>query len=86
MQAFGKDKPGIPRNVIGMWVHRVTLRNSVPRNPNGKGLPYWPEYDQKEGYLHIGATTQQAQRLKDKEVTFWTELRAKKSPQTDSTH
>ncbi|XP_060248200.1 carboxylesterase 1E isoform X3 [Meriones unguiculatus] len=54
-------------------------------NPNGKGLPHWPEYDQKEGYLQIGATTQQAQRLKDKEVAFWTELLAKKPLQTGHT-
>ncbi|XP_031196730.1 carboxylesterase 1E-like isoform X2 [Mastomys coucha] len=54
-------------------------------NPNGQGLPHWPEYDQKEGYLQIGATTQQVQRLKDKEVAFWTELRAKKPPQTGYT-
>ncbi|XP_040591281.1 carboxylesterase 1E-like isoform X2 [Mesocricetus auratus] len=51
-------------------------------NPNGKGLPYWPKYDQKEGYLHVNVTTHQAQRLKDKEVAFWTKLRAKKPPQT----
>nr|XP_034378429.1 carboxylesterase 1F-like isoform X2 [Arvicanthis niloticus] len=50
-------------------------------NPNGKGLPHWPEYDQKEGYLKIGATTQQAQRLKGEEVTFWTQPLAKKQPQ-----
>ncbi|XP_058562755.1 liver carboxylesterase 1 isoform X2 [Neofelis nebulosa] len=46
-------------------------------NPNGEGLPSWPAYDQKEGYLQIGATTQPAQKLKDKEVAFWTELLAK---------
>ncbi|XP_003511206.1 liver carboxylesterase 1 isoform X1 [Cricetulus griseus] len=46
-------------------------------NPNGEGLPHWPEYDQKEGYLQIGVPTQAAHRLKDKEVAFWTELRAK---------
>ncbi|XP_057609215.1 carboxylesterase 1C-like isoform X1 [Chionomys nivalis] len=51
-------------------------------NPNEKGLPHWPAYDLKEGYLQIGATTQQAQRLKEEEVAFWTELLAKKSPQT----
>ncbi|XP_052022407.1 liver carboxylesterase 1-like [Apodemus sylvaticus] len=45
-------------------------------NPNGEGLPYWPEYDEDESYLQIGATTQQAQKLKDKEVAFWTSLRA----------
>ncbi|XP_060248196.1 liver carboxylesterase 1-like isoform X2 [Meriones unguiculatus] len=45
-------------------------------NPNGEGLPHWPEYDEKESYLQIGATTQQAQKLKDTEATFWTHLRA----------
>nr|XP_045005206.1 carboxylesterase 1D isoform X3 [Jaculus jaculus] len=48
-------------------------------NPNGNGLPHWPEYDQKEGYLQIGATMEASQRLKDKEVAFWTELRAKEA-------
>ncbi|EHB12195.1 Carboxylesterase 3 [Heterocephalus glaber] len=48
-------------------------------NPNGEGLPHWPRYDQKEGYLQIGASTQAAQRLKEKEATFWTELRAKET-------
>lgn len=48
-------------------------------NPNGDGLPHWPAYDQKEGYLQIGATTQAAQKLKDKEVAFWTELQARQT-------
>ncbi|XP_054104424.1 liver carboxylesterase 1-like isoform X2 [Callithrix jacchus] len=56
-------------------------------NPNGEGLPHWPEYDQKEGYLQIGAKTQAAQKLKDKEVAFWTNLFGKKAvekpPQTE---
>lgn len=41
-------------------------------------MPHWPKYDQKEGYLQIGATTQQAQKLKEKEVAFWSELLAMK--------
>ncbi|XP_005388384.1 PREDICTED: liver carboxylesterase 1-like isoform X2 [Chinchilla lanigera] len=48
-------------------------------NPNGEGLPHWPEYDQKEGYLQIGTNTQAAQRLKEKEMVFWTELWAKEA-------
>ncbi|XP_062033822.1 liver carboxylesterase 1 isoform X2 [Lepus europaeus] len=48
-------------------------------NPNGEGLPQWPAYDNMEGYLQIGATTQAAQKLKDKEVAFWTELWAKQA-------
>uniref|UniRef100_G1Q3Y2 Carboxylic ester hydrolase n=1 Tax=Myotis lucifugus TaxID=59463 RepID=G1Q3Y2_MYOLU len=39
-------------------------------NPNGEGLPHWPMYDQKEGYLQIGVPTQAAQKLKDEEVAF----------------
>ncbi|XP_046507768.1 liver carboxylesterase-like [Equus quagga] len=46
-------------------------------NPSGKGAPHWPVYDQKEAYLQVGVTTQVAQKLKDKEVAFWTELLAK---------
>ncbi|XP_004431672.1 PREDICTED: liver carboxylesterase-like [Ceratotherium simum simum] len=48
-------------------------------NPNGEGLPHWPAYDQNEGYLQIGVTTQASQKLKDKEVTFWTKLLAKET-------
>ncbi|KAM4801397.1 liver carboxylesterase 1-like isoform X1 [Urocitellus parryii] len=48
-------------------------------NPNGKGLPHWPEYNQKEEYLQIGANTQVATGLKDKGVVFWTELKAKEA-------
>uniref|UniRef100_A0A8C6W4E1 Carboxylic ester hydrolase n=1 Tax=Nannospalax galili TaxID=1026970 RepID=A0A8C6W4E1_NANGA len=57
---------------------------SVHRNPNGGGLPHWPQYDQQEGYLQIGVPTQAAQRLKDKEVAFWTELRAKETAERPS--
>lgn len=64
-----------PHSSLGAFL----LISSVPRNPNGEGLPDWPVYDQKEGYLQIGATTQAAQKLKDKEMAFWTELLAKKA-------
>uniref|UniRef100_A0A4W2E8P5 Carboxylic ester hydrolase n=1 Tax=Bos indicus x Bos taurus TaxID=30522 RepID=A0A4W2E8P5_BOBOX len=43
-------------------------------NPNGKGLPHWPAYDQKEGYLQIGVNTQAAEKLKSEKVAFWNEL------------
>ncbi|XP_069312579.1 liver carboxylesterase 1-like isoform X1 [Eulemur rufifrons] len=58
-------------------------------NPNGEGLPHWPAYDQQEGYLQIDVPTQAAQKLKDKEVSFWTKLlatvAAEKPPQTRHT-
>lgn len=61
--------------------HIADLRKSDfdSRNPNGKTLPAWPEYNQKEGYLKIGATTQAAQGLKDKEVAFWTKVWTKEA-------
>ncbi|XP_040109948.1 liver carboxylesterase 1 isoform X2 [Oryx dammah] len=55
-------------------------------NPNGKGLPHWPAYDQKEGYLQIGVNTRAAKKLKSEKVAFWNELltqeAAKKAPQS----
>uniref|UniRef100_G1PXV7 Carboxylic ester hydrolase n=1 Tax=Myotis lucifugus TaxID=59463 RepID=G1PXV7_MYOLU len=51
-------------------------------NPNGEGLPHWPVYDQKEGYLQIGVPTQAAQKLKDEEVAFFTELLAQDTART----
>ena len=51
-----------------------------------KGLPHWPAYDQKEGYLQIGVNTRAAEKLKSEKVAFWNELlsqeAAKKAPQS----
>ncbi|XP_051025088.1 liver carboxylesterase 1-like [Acomys russatus] len=62
----------ISKMVMKFWCNFA--RNG---NPNGKTLPEWPEYKQKEGYLKIGTTTQAAQGLKEKEVAFWTKVRTK---------
>ncbi|XP_045389720.1 liver carboxylesterase 1-like [Lemur catta] len=39
-------------------------------NPNGEGLPHWPAYDQKEGYLQIDVPTQAAQKLEGQGSVF----------------
>nr|XP_021520675.1 carboxylesterase 1D-like [Aotus nancymaae] len=84
---------GVPSVIPGVSCRAGDLDAGAPtymyefQNPNGEGLPHWPEYNQKEGYLQIGANTQAAQKLKDKEVAFWTNLFAKKvlekPPQTE---
>uniref|UniRef100_A0A2K5XHM9 Carboxylic ester hydrolase n=1 Tax=Mandrillus leucophaeus TaxID=9568 RepID=A0A2K5XHM9_MANLE len=81
-EGASEEEIRLSKMVMKFWANFA--RNG---NPNGEGLPHWPEYNHEEGYLQIGANTQAAQKLKDKEVAFWTKLFAKKAvekpPQTE---
>lgn len=76
-EGASEEEIRLSKMVMKFWANFA--RNG---NPNGEGLPPWPEYNQEEGYLQIGANTQVAQKLKDKEVAFWTKLFAKKAVET----
>uniref|UniRef100_A0A8C9QHJ7 Carboxylesterase type B domain-containing protein n=1 Tax=Spermophilus dauricus TaxID=99837 RepID=A0A8C9QHJ7_SPEDA len=73
-EGASEEEINLSRMVMKFWANFARHGN-----PNGKGLPHWPEYNQKEEYLQIGANTQVATGLKDKEVAFWTELKAKEA-------
>ncbi|VTJ52099.1 Hypothetical predicted protein [Marmota monax] len=73
-EGASEEETNLSRMVMKFWANFARHGN-----PNGKGLPHWPEYNQKEEYLQIGTNTQVATGLKDKEVAFWTELKAKEA-------
>ena len=48
------------------------------RNPNGKGLPPWPQLNQLEQYLEIGLESRTGVKLKKGRLQFWTETLPRK--------
>lgn len=48
------------------------------RNPNAKGLPFWPEYrPDDKSYMNINLTTTAGVNLLETSVEFWDTLREK---------
>ncbi|XP_069848430.1 liver carboxylesterase 1-like isoform X3 [Dipodomys merriami] len=79
-EGASEEEINLSKTVMKFWANFARTGN-----PNGEGLPHWPEYDQKEAYLEIGTTIQAAYWLKDKEVAFWTELLTNKQLQPEHT-
>ncbi|KAM5262697.1 carboxylesterase 1D-like [Ctenodactylus gundi] len=83
-------KDGASEEEINLSKMMMKFWANFARNgsPNGEGLPHWPEYDKKEGYLQIGAHTQAVKGLKGEKVDFWNNLAkeaSKTPPQRDHT-
>uniref|UniRef100_A0A2K5KYU5 Carboxylesterase type B domain-containing protein n=1 Tax=Cercocebus atys TaxID=9531 RepID=A0A2K5KYU5_CERAT len=82
-EGASEEEIRLSKMMMKFWAN---FARSGAGDDQGQGLPHWPEYNQKEGYLQIGANTQAAQKLKDKEVVFWTNLfkkAAEQPPQTE---
>uniref|UniRef100_A0A8C2MAJ5 Carboxylesterase type B domain-containing protein n=1 Tax=Cricetulus griseus TaxID=10029 RepID=A0A8C2MAJ5_CRIGR len=47
-------------------------------NPNGKGLPHWPQLNQLEQYLEIGLEPRTGVKLKKNRLQFWEETLPRK--------
>ncbi|XP_036605410.1 liver carboxylesterase 1-like [Trichosurus vulpecula] len=73
MESSPEEEKQLSRTMMKYWANFA--RNG---NPNGEGLLKWPLYDQNEEYLQIDTTMKTAKKLKEKELTYWTKLLAKK--------
>lgn len=70
MPGFG---PRLPRSAF--WgAGGLGLYSFLPlRDPNGKGLPFWPPFNHSEQYLEISPVPQVSQKLRKARMQFWAE-------------
>ncbi|XP_025776708.1 cocaine esterase isoform X1 [Puma concolor] len=57
----------LSRKIMKYWANFA--RNG---NPNGKGLPHWPVFDQEEQYLQLNLQPAVGRALKAHRLQFWT--------------
>ncbi|XP_027261574.1 acylcarnitine hydrolase-like [Cricetulus griseus] len=74
--SFWGIKPDFTEEEELLSRRRMTYWTNFARhgNPNGKGLPYWPEFDQNEKYLQLGNVTAVGKVLKARRPGFWSKI------------
>ncbi|NXC88357.1 SASB hydrolase, partial [Cercotrichas coryphoeus] len=65
-----KEEDKLSRTVMRYWTNFA--KNG---NPNGEGLVHWPQYGLEEKYLGIDLEQKVAEKLKERRVEFWAQLK-----------
>ncbi|CAH7072740.1 Ces3 [Phodopus roborovskii] len=76
LQAFPEateEEKQLSLTMMAQWT-----RFAYTGNPNGKGLPPWPQLNQLEQYLEIGLEPRTGVKLKKKRLQFWEETLPRK--------
>ncbi|XP_062033087.1 carboxylesterase 3 isoform X1 [Lepus europaeus] len=63
-----EEEKQLSLTMMAQWAHFARTGD-----PNGKGLPFWPQFNESEQYLEIGLVPRASQKPKEARMRFWAE-------------